>query len=186
MRGGLSTLFLLLALPFYATSAFSLSRTVSSSSSYTTAAYSSYFSPQTTTTTVIMCTTTSAAGVLNRVTPENVSLEIKDPVDPTALGQAKKILEELMNNRGSVHPESLLNVAKRLGDVPLDATEYLVSKEACKAAYEALTDQERRALTNIHGRVKAFAEMQRKSVVDMEMEIPGGKAGHTVSPCKGA
>ena len=61
----------------------------------------------------------------------------------------------------------------------------IVTKEQCKAAYDGLSDQERTALTNIHGRVKAFAEMQRKSVVDMEMPIPGGFAGHTVSPCKG-
>ena len=122
--------------------------------------------------------------VLNRVTPDQVSLEIKDPVDPTALGQAKAILEELMDG-GSVGESKLLEVAKRLRDVPEDATELIVSKEECKEAFDGLTESERTALVNIHGRVKAFAEMQRKSVVDMEMDIPGGKAGHTVSPCKG-
>lgn len=125
--------------------------------------------------------------MLQRITPDKVSLEIKDPVDPTALGQAKAILDELTaaGTGGSVNPDALLTVAKRLGDVPEDATQCLVSKEQCKAAYEGLSDAERTALTNIYGRVKAFAEMQRKSVVDMEMDIPGGKAGHTVSPCRG-
>lgn len=133
-----------------------------------------------------MTSTSATTGVLNRVTPEMVQLEIKDPVDPTALGQAKAILDELMDKmKGMVDPDSLLTVAKRLGDVPQDATKFVVSKEECQAAYEGLTDAERTALTNIHGRVKAFAEMQRKSVVDMEMDIPGGKAGHTVSPCRG-
>lgn len=137
----------------------------------------------------IACLTTIARSmtttqVLNRVTPDKVSLEIKDPVDPTALGQAKAIIDELMLG-GYVGEENLLAVAKRLSDVPADATKVVVSKEECKAAFEGLTDQERTALVNIYGRVKAFAEMQRKSVVDMEMEIPGGKAGHTVSPCKG-
>jgi len=33
--------------------------------------------------------------------------------------------------------------------------------------------------------VKVFAEAQRKSVVDVSIEIPGGRAGHTVSPCRG-
>ena len=126
-------------------------------------------------------------GVLTRVTPDMVRLEIKDPVDPTALGQAKAILEELTekNNDGMVDPESLLTVAKRLGDVPAEATKFVVTKEACQAAYEGLTEVERVALVNIHSRVKAFAEMQRMSVVDMEMDIPGGKAGHTVSACRG-
>jgi len=79
-----------------------------------------------------------------------------------------------------------LEVAKRLGDIPQDATTFIVSKEQCQAAYDGLTPTERTALTNIYGRVKTFAEMQRKSVVDMEMDIPGGKAGHTVSPCRAA
>eukprot|EP00339_Tiarina_fusa_P013808 CAMPEP_0117083980 /NCGR_PEP_ID=MMETSP0472-20121206/59115_1 /TAXON_ID=693140 ORGANISM="Tiarina fusus, Strain LIS" /NCGR_SAMPLE_ID=MMETSP0472 /ASSEMBLY_ACC=CAM_ASM_000603 /LENGTH=437 /DNA_ID=CAMNT_0004812801 /DNA_START=186 /DNA_END=1494 /DNA_ORIENTATION=+ len=126
--------------------------------------------------------------VLNRVTPADVSLEIKDPVDPTALQQAKAIMDELMliDGGGKVSQPKLLDVAKRLGDVPQDATSVIVTKEQCKEAYDGLSDQERAALTNIHGRVKAFAEMQRKSVVDMEMGIPGGTAGHTVSPCKAA
>lgn len=133
-------------------------------------------------------------GVLNRVTPKDVALEIKDPVDPTALQQARAILDELLtgngegsssSSSGQVGGEALLTVAKRLGDVPPDATKFLVSKEECQKAYEGLTDAERTALTNIYGRIKAFAEMQRKSVVDVEMDIPGGKAGHTVSPCRG-
>ncbi len=34
--------------------------------------------------------------------------------------------------------------------------------------------------------MKTFAEAQRRSVVDMEVDIPGGKAGQSVSPCRGA
>lgn len=127
---------------------------------------------------------TTTSEVLNRVTPDKVALEIKDPVDPTALEQAKAIIGELVEG-GFVGPANLLKVAKRLGDAPEDATDVYVSKEACKKAFEGLSDTERTALVNIHTRVKAFAEMQRKSVTDMEMDIPGGKAGHTVSPCKG-
>ena len=33
--------------------------------------------------------------------------------------------------------------------------------------------------------MKVFAEAQRSSVVDMEVDIPGGKAGQSVSPCRG-
>ena len=48
-----------------------------------------------------------------------------------------------------------------------------------------MTDDERTSLLNIHARVKLFAEAQRKSVGDMEIDIPGGKAGQSVSPCRG-
>ena len=117
-------------------------------------------------------------------------MEIKDPVDPQALEQAKGILQELLPTKeaASVHPDRLLEVAKRLKDVAAETSsvsDLVVSKEACKRAFDELSEKDRNALVNIHGRIQAFAQMQRKSVVDMEMDIPGGKAGHTVSPCHG-
>lgn len=129
-------------------------------------------------------------------TPADVQLEIKDPVDPTALTQSKAILSELRpftNNNddslssSSCSPKALLTVAKRLGDIPADDTNasYLVSKQQCQEAFDSLSNEERQSLLNIHQRVKLFAEAQRKSVVDMSIEIPGGRAGHSVSPCRG-
>jgi hypothetical protein len=133
-----------------------------------------------TSTTTIMPNT-----ILARVTPDNVSLEIKDPVDAMALEQAKAILSELRpDNAPKVDATKLVEVGIRLGDLK-EGAPLIISKEACKAAFEGLTDTERTALVNIYDRVKTFAEAQRKAVVDMEIDIPGGKAGHTVSPCKG-
>jgi histidinol dehydrogenase len=134
----------------------------------------------------IMTVNGNGKHVLNRVTPDQVALEIKDPVDPTALEQAKAIFGELRNESGKVVGEKLLQVAKRLGDITEDGASYLVSKEVCKKAFDDLSDQDRTALTNIHARVLAFATMQRSSVVDKEMDIPGGKAGQTVRPCGAA
>ena len=126
--------------------------------------------------------------ILQRLTPDEVSLEIKDPVDPVALQQAQSILDELLEptkDKSSVDATKLMEVGKRLGDLSSDASTYIISKEDCLQAYNNLKEEERQALTNIHDRVKAFATMQRTSIQDMEMDIPGGKAGHTVSPCNG-
>ena len=143
--------------------------------------------------------------MLTARTPADVQLEIKDPVDPTALTQAKAILAELRpnssNGSGSngssaaddslsssqCNHKALLSIAKRLGDIPSDTSSasYIVSKEKCLDAFNNLSSEERTTLLNIHARVKAFAEAQRKSVVDCSIDIPGGKAGHTVSPCRG-
>eukprot|EP00593_Proboscia_inermis_P015890 CAMPEP_0171310120 /NCGR_PEP_ID=MMETSP0816-20121228/20348_1 /TAXON_ID=420281 /ORGANISM="Proboscia inermis, Strain CCAP1064/1" /LENGTH=433 /DNA_ID=CAMNT_0011794103 /DNA_START=152 /DNA_END=1453 /DNA_ORIENTATION=+ len=122
------------------------------------------------------------------VTPAEVTLEIKNPVDPTALLQAKAILAELGAGEGlgPILQPPLLKVAHRLGDVYADSTQLVITKEECQAAFDGLTDIERNALVNIHARVTRFAEAQRGSVVDMEIDIPGGKAGHTVSPCQTA
>ena len=131
--------------------------------------------------------------ILNRITPHQVSLEIKDPVDPDALEQAKGIISELRGGGGGGGGsggvdgnKKLLEVSKRLGDIAKDATSYVVTKEECKAAYDELPDRDRQALNSIHHRVEAFATVQRNSIQDAETNIPGGKAGHTVSPCHAA
>jgi len=132
--------------------------------------------------------------LLQRLSPSDVSLEIKDPVNPKALEQAKDILEELSNGtEGTVNAYKLLQVAQRLGDVDSKTCSttnnkpenLIVSKQLCEDAYNELTNIERNSLTNMYKRIKAFAVLQRLSVNDTEMNIPGGKAGHTVSPCQG-
>jgi histidinol dehydrogenase len=132
----------------------------------------------------------ATGGILQKITPSEVTLEIKDPVNPKALEQAKAILGEIVvgnTDNGRVNPTKLLEVAKRLRDVDADCTidDLIVSKSACRKAYENLAPDEKTALNNMHYRIKTFAELQRASVKDTEMEIPGGKAGHTVSPCRG-
>lgn len=132
--------------------------------------------------------------MLTRRTPQQVQLEIKDPVDPTALTQAKAILDELRpaseSSGTACNPDALLSIAQRLGDIPKgdNGSEgtYIATAEQCKAAFDALSDDERKSLLNIHNRVKVFADAQRKSVVDVSVDIPGGKAGQSVSPCNAA
>jgi histidinol dehydrogenase len=133
--------------------------------------------------------------MLTRRTPAEVTLEIKDPVDPNALIQSRAILEELRpsSSGGACSPDALLSIARRLGDIPLTTTNenddeensssYIVPPSTCQDAFNSLTSDEKRSLINIHARVKLFAEAQRSSIVDMEINIPGGKAGQSVSPC---
>jgi len=130
---------------------------------------------------------------LTPITPSQITLEIKDPVDTTALSQAQAIFHELTAantctepGKGPIDPPSLLSVAKRLGDITEECSSYFVTREEMKEAFDGLAEEERVSLMSIHARVKAFAELQRGSVTDVEMDIPGGRAGHTVSPCKAA
>ena len=128
---------------------------------------------------------TTHSHVLNRVTPEQVGLEIKDPVDPQALLQAKSILLELRST-GPVAASSLLRVAQRLGDLPAEATSCFKTPAECQAAFDALPDAHRSALIRVHDRIQRFAQHQRRSVQDMTVDIPGGQAGHTVAPVSAA
>lgn len=130
--------------------------------------------------------------ILNRVSPNDVALEIKDPVDPKALEQAKAILNELegkTGKNGAIFDSSLVTVAKRLGDLTAndDTSSILISKQACLDAYNNLTPTERTTLHNLHSRIHAFAVMQRASIQNnAEIPIPGGAAGQTVSACTAA
>merc|ERR1711865_1054758 len=65
-------------------------------------------------------------------------------------------------------------------------TDLVVSPQQCEEAYQSLSNKEKTTLQNMYARIKSFAELQRSSVQDTEMNIPGGKAGHTVSPCQAA
>jgi len=125
--------------------------------------------------------------ILTIVTPETLSLEVKDPVNPQALEQAKAILAELRpSENGPVDASALQKVAARLGDIATEDAPLLISKETCRAAFDDLSEQDRTALVNIHNRIQTFAQAQRTSITDMEVNVPGGKAGHTVSPCTAA
>ncbi len=126
----------------------------------------------------------SGKTLLNFISPNEVSLEIKDPVDAKALEEAKAILAEIQTpQRGYVDPDALLTVARRLNDLPPDANTFTIPKQACQDAYESLSEQDRNTLNNLHRRIKVFAEAQRASISDVTIPIPGGEAGHTVSPC---
>jgi len=125
--------------------------------------------------------------MLNRISPSQVTMEVKDPVDTTALAQAKDIISQIRSSitSGPVDADKLLAIGHKFGDIPTSNSSYIISSQQCKDAFDSLPPEEMKALIAIHHRIQTFAQAQRRSVVDMEMDIPGGKAGHTVSPCRG-
>ena len=100
---------------------------------------------------------------------------VNDPVDPLALDQAKAIVARVRSPPLADRSAALLQVAQDFGDVPKGQKNYIMKKEQLKEAYDGLTELERDTLDRTHARVKAFADMQRASVQDMTMDIPGGK-----------
>jgi hypothetical protein len=62
------------------------------------------------------------------VSPKDAALEIKDPIDPSALEQARTILQEI-RSAGEVEKEKLVAVAQRLGDIPNDSSVLVKAKE---------------------------------------------------------
>ncbi|CAH0365015.1 unnamed protein product [Pelagomonas calceolata] len=77
--------------------------------------------------------------------------------------------------------EAVAEYAQRFGELT-EGQSAVVQKAELKAAYDSLDRKDRECLDRVAARVKKFATCQRNSIKDMETDIPGGKAGHTVSP----
>ena len=109
-----------------------------------------------------------------QVTPKSISATTDDPVDATALEQARAIVTSVRS--APIRSSKLLSIAHSFNDIPTSEATYIVPAEQLKAAYDALPDNERDALNAIHMRVKVFAEAQRNSgeatpkQVDLNME----------------
>ena len=115
---------------------------------------------------------------LRRVLPTEVSKQNLDPVDDATRAQAAAIVGEVRAGGEA----ALLSIARRFGDLAPDAP-HVFRRPALEAAFLTLPEGERALLTRVAERIRAFAAAQRASVADVSVRVPGGAAGHTVSPC---
>jgi phosphoribosyl-ATP pyrophosphohydrolase/phosphoribosyl-AMP cyclohydrolase/histidinol dehydrogenase len=101
--------------------------------------------------------------------------------DPEAETVAARIIEEL---RAEGEP-ALRRHAEAFGEIEpgaelfLDRTELLRALDAVDAPTRALLERSR-------DRIAAFAEAQRRCLLDLEFPVPGGLAGHRFVPVAGA
>ena len=119
---------------------------------------------------------------LSVVKPAEVSTLHQDPVDAQAKVQAAAILKEV--NDGGL--DGLLDVAVRLRDLESKTSKAFYSREDLKSAYDGLGKENQALLERTAARIRTFAENQRKAIVNVSVDIPGGKAGHDVAPVKSA
>jgi len=103
------------------------------------------------------------------------------PVDPETLREASMIVEDIRQDG----EDALRRHGERLGDVtpgePLVAT-----RRDLDEALAGLDEHRRRLLDRAAQQIRAFAEAQRDAVVDIDVEVPGGRAGHSWLPVRTA
>jgi histidinol dehydrogenase len=119
-----------------------------------------------------------AAPLLRIVVPDEVPHGDLIAVDPVALGQAREIMQDVQTGGEA----GLLKHAHRLGDLPAGVDTYFIGKEELKVAFEGLPQEQKDLLDRTAKRILAFATSQKASFHAMEVDIPGGRAGHDVSP----
>ncbi len=101
----------------------------------------------------------------------------RDAVDAETLRQAEKIVEDV-RERGE---EALYEHGMRLGDIQ-HGEPMVYMREELEAALDSLPEAQRGVLERTAARIEAFARAQRAAITDLEVEIPGGRAGHAVAP----
>ena len=114
---------------------------------------------------------------LRRVEPETVDRQQRQAVDAETLAAAAAIVDDV-RQRGEV---GLRAHAERLGD--LRPGEPLVRGQAeLDAALAGLAPEQRALLERCAARLRTFARAQRDCLRELELELAGGHAGHSVAP----
>ena len=115
--------------------------------------------------------------LLQRLEPGQAMRVARSPVDPDTLSGAARIVEDV-RLRGEV---ALREHAERLDGLAPD-DDLVLDREAMETTLSTLSDEERAVLASVAGRIEEFARAQRDGLTDMELEVPGGKAGHRWIP----
>jgi histidinol dehydrogenase len=108
---------------------------------------------------------------------ETMPAVVQRPVDLSAITAAAEILEEVRaNGEGAIR-----RFSEHYGDLfPDDQIVY--DREELDKALDRIGPDERRALMSVAARIRHFAEAQRAALVDVDVEVTGGRAGHRWVP----
>ena len=105
----------------------------------------------------------------------------RDPVDDDTLQQASEIVYDVRERgEAAVWEHSL-----RLGDIE-QGQPLALSDADLQQALERIGSEEREVLERAARQIEAFASAQRSSVQELDVPIPGGRAGHDVAPVERA
>lgn len=119
--------------------------------------------------------------MLRRVTPRELEAIPRAVVDAETLSAAASIVEDV-RRRGEA---ALLDYAERF-DGWVRGTPWIYERSELRKALEGLSRAERDALTRLAGRIAAFAQAQRDALREIELPVPGGRAGHRIVPIQRA
>lgn len=118
---------------------------------------------------------------LRRLSPATLPSLHRAAVDAATLHAAGRIVEDV-RLRGEA---ALREHAERLGDLAPGAP-LLHGPDELRHALEGLSEDVRELLTRTAHQIRRFAAAQRESLGALSVEVPGGRAGHQVSPVDSA
>jgi len=103
------------------------------------------------------------------------------PLDEATLAAADAIVSGVREGGR----EALVEYAKKF-DGHVDGQPLLLERDALEAAKARLDADDLALLERVADRVRKFAQAQLDAMSDLEMDVPGGKAGHSIVPVQRA
>ena len=120
--------------------------------------------------------------MLKRLTPDEIPAIRRDPVEPKARLTAEPMVEAVRTEG----EKALRRYAEQFGELQPGAKLVYTRQEELRQAYDALDPEQRKCLERTASRIRSFAAAQRECITEVTVSIPGGTAGHTVSPVEAA
>jgi len=117
---------------------------------------------------------------LRRADPGTVQI-VRRPVELETLREAAAIVEDV---RGAGE-EALRRHGERLGDLE-PGGEIILDRSRLEATLEALPLDARGVLERVAGRIRSFSQAQRDSLMNLDIAVAGGRAGHRWIPVSSA
>jgi len=115
--------------------------------------------------------------LLKTIAPDEVPELRRDPVDADAYRTAFEIVDDV-RERGDA---ALREHAERLGDIEPGAP-LVIPRAKLEEALADIDKDDRDLLVRTAERIRSFAEAQRLSLGPVQIEVPGGRAGHVITP----
>ena len=111
----------------------------------------------------------------------DVVRSIKPAVCPEVMGQARVIVERVRLGGEDAVRAYASEFDQRSPSDPL-----VLAPDAMREAFDSIDEEARQLLRRVSDRIERFATAQRESIQPMTIDVPGGKAGHTIEPVQSA
>lgn len=111
----------------------------------------------------------------------DVVRSIKPAVSPEVMGQARVIVERVRLGGEDAVRAYASEFDQRSPSDPL-----VLAPDAMREAFDSIDEEARQLLRRVSDWIARFAKAQRESIQPMTIDVPGGKAGHTIEPVQSA
>ena len=116
-------------------------------------------------------------GYLARKSPSEVRLAERKTVSAETLDAAGKIMEDVR-----IHGDpALRSYAERFGEIR-PGEPMVVSRSELQRSLEEIPSHQREVLERVADRIDSFARAQMECIRPLEVAVPGGTSGHSVTP----